>query len=450
MSTKSKELLERSKVLQGEVVAVFENEESTAEDREAAKAKLQEATDLVGAAREMKALEAAAAELKTETEQENKSQQVLVPSGFSSLGHWLDEVRKYSPDRINEVVMGGGLHPGLKSRKRDPDETETDEKETTWTKQAGQASFATKQMVENVGASGGFLVPIEYRPELLEWAWETNPVRGRATIVPMRRRQLQVPTLDQTGTAAGTTRQYGGVVASWTEEATQKDETEPEFRQINLVAHKLVCYTEMSDELLADSAIGLQALLSRLFGGAITWEEEWTFLRGTGAGQPLGVINAGATFVQPRAVAGTIGIGDIINMIGHHQGNNPVWHITREAFPTIAQLNGPAGNPSYVFIPNAREGIPATLFGYPIYWTEKLPRLGVQGDILLASWDMYLVGDRQQTTIDATNIFRFRNDLTSWRAVHRVDGQPWLSQPVTLADGNWQISPFVILGDVAT
>jgi HK97 family phage major capsid protein len=127
-----------------------------------------------------------------------------------------------------------------------------------------------------------------------------------------------------------------------------------------------------------------------------------------------------------------------------------VWHVTREAFPSIAQLNGPAANPSYVFIPNAREGMPATLFGYPIYWTEKLPRLGVQGDILLASWDMYLVGDRQQTTIDATNVFRFQDDVTSWRAVHRVDGQPWLSQPVTLADGNWQISPFVILGDVAT
>jgi HK97 family phage major capsid protein len=137
-------------------------------------------------------------------------------------------------------------------------------------------------------------------------------------------------------------------------------------------------------------------------------------------------------------------------MIAHHQGNNPVWHVTRAAFPDIAQLNGPAANPSYVFIPNAREGIPATLFGYPVFWTEKLPTLGTQGDILLASWDMYLVGDRQQVTIDATNVYRFRYDVTSWRAVHRVDGQPWLSQPVTLADGAHQISPFVILGDVAT
>jgi hypothetical protein len=46
--------------------------------------------------------------------------------------------------------------------------------------------------------------------------------------------------------------------------------------------------------------------------------------------------------------------------------------------------------------------------------------------------------------------YRFRYDLMAWRAVHRVDGQPWLSAPLTLADGAFQISPFVILGDVAT
>ena len=76
--------------------------------------------------------------------------------------------------------------------------------------------------------------------------------------------------------------------------------------------------------------------------------------------------------------------------------------------------------------------------------------LGTQGDILLADWSYYLIGDRQATTIDSTNIFRFRDDITSWRAVHRVEGQPWLSQPFTLADGATTISPFVILGDVAS
>ena len=456
MSTQSVELLEQSEVLQAEIAALYKNPERTAEDCEVAARKMTAAKGLIAVSREMRELEAAMLEMKEDVA-EHKRRATPQPRnghGFNTVGEWLSMVALTKPEKVMRAIASGALDMNrLLERKADSDEHDREEK-ASWVRDAqkhGQeVPAATKQLAESVGATGGFLVPVQFQPTLLEWAWEDNPIRARATVIPMRRRQLQIPTLDQTGTAAGQTRQYGGVVATWVEEAALKDLTDPEFRQINLVAHKLVCFTIASDELLADSAVGLVALLSRLFGGAIDWETDYAFLRGTGAGQPMGVLNAPATFVEPRAAAGTIGIGDIIRMIAHHQGDSPVWHITREAFPVVAQLAGPAANPSYVFIPNAREGIPGTLFGNPVFWTEKLPRLGVQGDILLASWDQYLIGDRQQTTIDTSIHFRFRWDQTSWRAVHRVDGQPWLSLPVTLADGNWQISPFVILGDVET
>ena len=90
------------------------------------------------------------------------------------------------------------------------------------------------------------------------------------------------------------------------------------------------------------------------------------------------------------------------------------------------------------------------LMGMPVTWTEKLPLLGTQGDILLADWRYYIIGDRQATTIESTKFDRWRFDQTSWRVVHRVDGQPWLSAPLTYADGATTVSPFVILGDVGT
>ena len=452
MSVQSVELLEQSKVLQAEITATFGNPEATAEERNIAREKMVAAKDLIGASREMKELEAAMLEMQADVAETKRSVSPVptAPGGFRSVGEWLSMVALTKPEKVMMALATGALDMSrLVERKADPDDHDAPET-TPWAHKDGTVPSDAKQLAEAVGATGGFLVPVQFEPTLLEWAWETNPIRARSTVIPMRRRQLQIPTLDQTGTAAGQTRQYGGVVSSWTAEATLKDLTDPVFRQINLVAHKLACFTIASDELLDDSAVSLVSLLSRLFGGAIEWETDYAFLRGTGAGQPMGVLNAPATFVQPRAVAGTISLADIVNMIAHHQGPTPMWHITREAFPVIAGLNGPAANPSFVFIPNAREGIPATLFGFPITWTEKLPRLGVQGDVLLASWNMYLIGDRQQTTIDTSIHFRFRWDQTCWRAVHRVDGQPWLSLPVTLADGNWQISPFVILGDVAT
>jgi HK97 family phage major capsid protein len=83
--------------------------------------------------------------------------------------------------------------------------------------------------------------------------------------------------------------------------------------------------------------------------------------------------------------------------------------------------------------------------GYPIFFVENAQPLGTQGDLILADLSKYVVGDRQMVTIDSSKHFRFQYDLTSWRAVHRVDGRPWLSAPITYRDGVTTVSPFVIL-----
>lgn len=440
-----KEALEKAHRLFQQAKAFVEAEQISAEDAEQRDKLIQEAKAFQAKAAQLKEIETAAQAFEAEMDGEFEDQ----PPRTKSLGDWLCWTHRYYDPKYR-----GRVDPReVLGKEFEADDADED---NAWLAHKGVQTLkngqSTKDLVESVGASGGFLVPIEYRPELMGVVYEENPIRARATVIPMRRRQLQIPTLDQTGTTADQTRQHGGIVASWTEEAAEKDETEPAFRQINLVAHKLVCYTEASDELLADEAVGLVAFLNGPMGfsGAIRWEEEYTFLQGTGAGQPLGVLNAAATIVHPRAAAGAIGIGDIFEMLSQHHGDSPSWHISRAAMPQLLALNGPAANPSYVFIPNARDGAPGTLFGFPIYYTEKLPVLGTSGDILLADWNYYLIGDRQATTIDNSMHYRFKYDLTAWRAVHRVDGQPWLSAPLTMADGATQISPFVILGDVAS
>ena len=132
------------------------------------------------------------------------------------------------------------------------------------------------------------------------------------------------------------------------------------------------------------------------------------------------------------------------------QGGRGVWHIHQSAMSNIMQITGPAGNAAYMFMQNARDAMPGTLFGMPVFWSEKVPRVGTAGDVLLANWPYYLVGDRKQTTMESTNVERFQYDQTSWRCVHRVAGQPWLSAPLTLFDGTSQLSPFVYLAAKTT
>lgn len=428
MKTDVNELMQEAKARLEQAQALAEKPDLTAEEMQTFENLTKEVRDLQNKAGRLSDLTKAAEAMQTMQSQAPKS--APAPRQWKSMGEMATAVYR--------ATFRGNADPRLQTF-HDGSEPGTKQNAQGWVE-------SQKDLIENVGASGGFLVPIEQRAELLQVPGPELVVRSRATVVPMRRRQIQWPTLDQTNTTAGRPAWYGGVLAKWTEEAASKDETEPVFKQINLVAHKLVTYTEASDELLEDSAVSLEALLAQLFRGSIDWYEEDAFIVGTGAGQPLGVINAGATFIQARAAAGAIGLVDIINMLEHFHGSNPIWLISRSALPSIMQLNGPAGNPSYVFMPNARDGMPGTLFGYPVFWNEHCPILGSQGDIGLYDFKMYLVGDRQATTIDASKHYRFQYDLTAWRAVHRVDGQPWLTQPIYEKDGTTQISPFVILG----
>jgi len=97
----------------------------------------------------------------------------------------------------------------------------------------------------------------------------------------------------QTGTQggfAGDTAFIGGLKATWTEEAVAQTETEPVFKQIDVIAYELSGYSKISNALMADNAVGLDALLMQLFGRAIGWYEDYAFLRGSGACKPLGAI----------------------------------------------------------------------------------------------------------------------------------------------------------------
>jgi len=309
-----------------------------------------------------------------------------------------------------------------------------------------------KDLVENIGASGGFLVPTEFYSQLMSVDPESQIVRSRATKIRMRRRQVDIPVLNQAGTTAGIPHWFGGMQFYWTEEAGQKTETNASFKKVSLVAHKLTGYTEVSDELLDDSAISLGDFFNSSLGfaGGIAWLEDYAFLRGTGAGQPLGVINAGATITVPRSGTTTpIVYGDLINMMESFLPSaRGVWVFNQSCFSNLMNMQDPSA--SYIWQPNLQAGVPGQLWGMPVIFTEKTPTVGTAGDALLADFRYYLIGDRQATTIESTNQYRWQYDLTSWRAVHRVDGQPWLSAPLTLQDGTLTVSPFVILGAKTT
>jgi len=438
-----KEMLARADKLFDECKAIVaKGDDAEPEEKEHLQERINDAMDIKRRALQLKALDEESAAVQSELER-------LRPDEPKGKGQGGEPENKGQPGAGAESAEFKDWGEYLHSVWMHKAHNQVDQRLQWFKEDDAPEGHESKNMAGNVGASGGFLIPPQFIPQLQTVMGEEAIVRNYATIIRMARRQISLPVLDQTGTTAGEPHWFGGLKFYWTEEGAEKEDSEPKFRKVNLVAKKLTGLTYASDELADDMAISLGDFLSGPLGfaGGIAWMEDYSFLRGPGGGQPRGVINAGCTLVPARAAAGAIGYVDCINMLSQFLPSaKGRWVVSQSAMAQLIQMNGPAGNPSYVWQPNAREGVPGYLFGLPVHWCEKMPALGTQGDILLADFRYYVIGDRQATTIEASQYPRWIFDETTWRAVHRVDGQPWLSAPLTYQDGTTQVSPFVVLG----
>jgi HK97 family phage major capsid protein len=433
-----------------DVKAILTNPKATAEDRAKIDGMLAEAKDLQKRAAQLKEVETAAIAAEIETKDDKRAGAGNPPNGFKTFGQYLYHVARAG----NVLTLREAVHPALIPLAQKAAQINSEGPAVGGPHTGDSGWLQTKEkkdLAENVGATGGFLVPVEQLTDLFGVTPPPNSVRAKATIIPMRRRQISVPVIDQTGTTTGRPHWFGGIIANWTEEATQKQKTEPAFRQLLLTAHELVCYCVASDVLLDDEAVGLAAFLAGPMGfkGAIDWYEEYAFLMGTGAGQPLGVVNAGATLGVNGATQFGFTLADSLNMLESLlPGANAMWHFNQRHLSAVYGMTDAVGN--LCFVPNVNDQAPGKLWGFPVQFTEKLPAPGTTGSAILADWKYYYVGDRKGTTIDSTNLELFRYNQTSWRAVHRVDGQPAMSTPLTLQDGATQVSPFVMLAAKTT
>lgn len=424
-----KEKMARAQQLIAEAKALLEQKEVSAEDSARADALLKEAQQLKTDAARLKAIVEGIGDLPDELPQGGEQ----TPEGFKDFGDFVQALA------LEYKSNGRVIDPRL--------ETFFDKSDEGAVSKAGRVPNGAKDMSGNVGANGGFLIPQQAYTQLMSIAAPMSVVRPRATIIRMSSRQAAMPVLDQTATDAGKAHYFGGVVAYWEAEAQDIAKSDPTFRKTMLEAHELVAYAPIPNSLIEDAGISLTDFLQGPLGfpGAIAYAEDRAFLRGDGVGKPMGILNAPATIVVTRTTANTIKYEDAVNMMAALMGNRPVWIATHKAKATLMLMNGPSGNPSYLW-GNASQGIPSTFLGYPIEFVEKLPAVGAKGDLMLADFSYYMVGDRQSTTVKFSTDYLFKTNQTAARAVHRVDGQPWLSAPITFEDGATQVSPFVVLG----
>lgn len=316
-----------------------------------------------------------------------------------------------------------------------------------------KASSATS-VNEGDSERGGYLIPEEFRQTLLEVAIEKSNIMSRALAIPMQTTAINIPYIQDSDRSGGLT--HGGIQFFWLDEEATKTESRPKFGKIQLRLKKCAGLCYASDEILQDSPITMEPLLTRMFTDALAFQLDWVFINGGGVGQPLGILNAPCLISQAAETgqdAGTVVYENIVKMYARQSNKaNAIWMVNDDVFPQLASMSlavGTGGSP--VFLPaGGVSGKPYdTLLGKPLLFTEHCKGLGTLGDVVFADWTQYLVGQKAGPAGGmqfASSIhLKFDSDQTAFRFVFRVDGQPWWPSPQTPRYGSTTKSPFVAL-----
>lgn len=300
---------------------------------------------------------------------------------------------------------------------------------------------------DDPGSTGraDYLVPPEHMGGLLKVMAEQQQFANRARRIPMQRRSVTFPRLVQDDeTVSRPVFSFAAVTKL--AEAAEKPAREPRFSQLTLTAVKYAAYLEASDELLVDSIVDLPPVLIDLLTSAISYEFDRDTMRGTGVGEPQGWLTSPATYAVRRTTANRITLADIFEMEARFFGSDGIYLFHQSAIPQIYALQN---NNIVAWASDLSARVPGTLLGRPMVRTAKLPMLGTRGDFNLVDPSFYLVGEVQAVTIASSIHFRFRNDVTAWRAVYRGAGSPWPASTFAMeATGgalSYEVAPFITL-----
>lgn len=305
---------------------------------------------------------------------------------------------------------------------------------------------------EKVPSEGGFLVPEEFRAELLRLSLDTAIVRPRARVVPMSSATLRFPMIDSTSNVSSV---FGGVVVYRTEEGAELTESAATFGSIKLEATKQTALAHVTNELVRDAAGGFGMFIEQIFPEAIAWYEDLDFLTGSGVGEPLGALNPNNNALisvakETGQAASTLVWENIIRMYARMLPSSlsrAVWIASPDTFAELATMALTVGTGgSAVWLTDGTGAPTLTLLGRPIIMSEKAPAvLGTKGDLSFVDFGMYLIGDRQNMTVDSSPHVKFTSDKTTYRVIQRNDGRPWLQSAVTPQNNSATLSPFVQL-----
>ena len=305
---------------------------------------------------------------------------------------------------------------------------------------------------EQIDSEGGYLVQNDLIAGVDSPAFSSGEILSRVETTPISgmANGLTWIAVDDSTRADGSRR--GGVSVNWTHEANSATASQPSFEERHLKLEKLTGLFYATEELLQDSA-ALTAEVSNWYVEEMRFAQEDAIVNGSGAGQPLGILNAPALVTVAKEgsqAADTILHANLAKMymrMTPSSRSNAVWLINNDVWAQLLTLEDSGGTrPIFMGPGNQITDAPnGTIYGRPIIVTEHCQTLGNAGDIVFADLGRYRFIEKGGVDQTQSIHVRFVQGETAFRFKKRVNGEPRERTAVTPANGSTTVSPFVTL-----
>lgn len=270
------------------------------------------------------------------------------------------------------------------------------------------------------GAAGNFLVPTDFYNQVIRSLRFMGSVAQLCTeYVTDNGDSIQVPA----NTAHGT--------AVWTAENAVNTPSDETFAQITLGANKATSKIIVSEELLQDSAFPLDSFLAREFGERIGVLENTAYIKGTGTGQPQGLL---ASNIASNVTTITAAVGNAtafnytalvtaIFSLPKQYRDNASFIVNDQAARNLYLMMDTQNRPLWSV--NVSATGPDTFLGYPIYTDPDMPAPAA-GNISVLFGDYkraYVVRRVAGFSMQRQNELHSDNGQIGFRGQERVDGK---------------------------
>jgi len=358
-------------------------------------------------------LDSAAAEKRDLTAEENEKYD-RISADLDRRAQVIETIKKDSEREVRAAESMRGLED--QGRPVEVTQTQSDDNETIRSLARGEIRSANFEKRDVLKGSTGSPVPTSFFDQVLLIARTVGPMLETSTTLNTASGEnLQIPSLS--------TYSAGTVFA----ESSAIGESDPVFNSfVTLGAFKYSFLTQVSRELVEDSGVNILSFLADQTGNAMGFSVNAALTVGTGTNEPNGIVprsTLGATGTAANYLPTADELIDLVysvETVGRRLAGSG-FQMNKSSIAGVRKLKD--GQGQFIFSPALSDTQNDLLLGYPIFENPGMASAGsVVKSVIFGHLPSYYVRSVGGLKLDRSDDFAFSNDLVTFRATFRVDG----------------------------